>query len=105
LANQQAAAAPLRGNAPAAGIVLFAQVLECSLMEITIGMRQVPKEITLNVDQKADEVRDTIAAAIAGNQPLITLTDKQGRTVIVPTAALAYVEVGPSSSRRVGFGA
>ncbi|MDR1189657.1 MAG: DUF3107 domain-containing protein [Bifidobacteriaceae bacterium] len=74
-------------------------------MEITIGMRQVPKEITLNVDQKADEVRDNIATAIQAGQPLITLTDKQGRTVLIPTTALAYVEVGPSSTRRVGFGA
>ncbi|MDR3107967.1 MAG: DUF3107 domain-containing protein [Bifidobacteriaceae bacterium] len=74
-------------------------------MEITIGMRQVPREITLNVDQKAEEVRDAIAAAIQGGQPLITLTDKQGRTVIIPTAGLAYVEVGPGQGRRVGFGA
>ncbi|MDR3106975.1 MAG: DUF3107 domain-containing protein, partial [Bifidobacteriaceae bacterium] len=68
-------------------------------MEITIGMRQVPREITLNVNQKAEEVRDVVAAAIQGGQPLISLTDKQGRTVIIPTAVLAYVEVGAGSGR------
>ncbi|MDR2252458.1 MAG: DUF3107 domain-containing protein [Bifidobacteriaceae bacterium] len=36
---------------------------------------------------------------------MISLTDKQGRTVIIPTSALAYVEVGASQGRRVGFGA
>ncbi|MDR1441688.1 MAG: DUF3107 domain-containing protein [Bifidobacteriaceae bacterium] len=74
-------------------------------MEITIGMRQAAREITLNVDQKTGDVRDTIATAIQEGQPLITLTDKQGRTVIIPTRALAYVEIGANSARRVGFGA
>ncbi|MDR2566463.1 MAG: DUF3107 domain-containing protein [Bifidobacteriaceae bacterium] len=74
-------------------------------MEITIGMRQVPREITLNTDQRAEEVRDAIAAAIQDGQPLITLTDKHGRTLLIPTSALAYVEVGSSQARRVGFGA
>ncbi|MDR0593135.1 MAG: DUF3107 domain-containing protein [Bifidobacteriaceae bacterium] len=74
-------------------------------MEITIGMRQVAREITLNVDQKAEEVREAIATAILNGEPLITLTDKQGRTVIVPTVSLAYVELGSGQARRVGFGA
>ncbi|MDR2378400.1 MAG: DUF3107 domain-containing protein [Bifidobacteriaceae bacterium] len=74
-------------------------------MEITIGLRQVAREITLNVDQEAEEVRTAIAAAIQEEAPLITLADKQGRTVIIPTAALAYVEIGSGRSHRVGFGA
>ncbi|MDR2454192.1 MAG: DUF3107 domain-containing protein [Bifidobacteriaceae bacterium] len=74
-------------------------------MEITIGVRQAPKEITLNVDSKAEAVREAISSAIKLGEPLITLTDKHGRTVLIPTAALAYVEVGGNETRRVGFGA
>jgi hypothetical protein len=74
-------------------------------MDVTIGMRQVAREITLNVNQKAEEVRETIATAIEQDQPIITLTDKLGRTVIIPTRTLAYAEVGGNESRRVGFGA
>jgi hypothetical protein len=74
-------------------------------MEITIGVRQAPKEITLNVDAKAEAVRESIAKAITDGEPLITLTDKHGRTVLIPTAALAYIEVGGNETRRVGFGA
>jgi hypothetical protein len=74
-------------------------------MEITIGVRQAPKEITLNVDGKADALRESIAESIRAGDPLISLTDKHGRTVLVPTTALAYVEVGDNESRRVGFGA
>jgi hypothetical protein len=74
-------------------------------MEITIGVRHAPKEITLNVDSKAETVREDVSTAIKVGEPLITLTDKHGRTVLVPTAALAYVEIGGSETRRVGFGA
>jgi hypothetical protein len=74
-------------------------------MDITIGVRHVPKEITLNVDQRAEDIRQMLAAAIVNQEPLISLTDKQGRSVLIPTAALAYVEVGSSETRRVGFGA
>jgi hypothetical protein len=73
-------------------------------MEITIGLRQAPREITLNVDGPVDKVQSQIAAAIKNNEPLITLVDKNGRSVLVPTAALAYVEIGDPESRRVGFG-
>ncbi|MBV9664879.1 MAG: DUF3107 family protein, partial [Actinobacteria bacterium] len=32
------------------------------------------------------------------------LTDKRGRTVAVPTAKVAYIEIGsPTDERRVGF--
>jgi hypothetical protein len=68
-------------------------------------VRQAPKEITLNVDSKAEAVLDAISTAIKVGEPVITLTDKHGRTVLVPTSALAYVEIGGNETRRVGFGA
>ncbi|MDR2254014.1 MAG: DUF3107 domain-containing protein [Bifidobacteriaceae bacterium] len=74
-------------------------------MEVTIGVRQAQKEITLNVEQKAEEVRETVAHAIVAGEPLIALTDKHGRTVLIPTDALAYVEIGANEGRRVGFSA
>jgi hypothetical protein len=74
-------------------------------MEITIGVRQAPKEITLNVDTRAEAVSEAIATALKVGEPIITLTDKHGRTVLIPTAALAYVEIGGNETRRVGFGA
>jgi hypothetical protein len=36
---------------------------------------------------------------------VMTLTDKHGKTILVPVAKIAYVEVGAATaSRRVGFG-
>jgi len=37
---------------------------------------------------------------------VLWLTDRRGRRIAVPTAQVAYVEVGaPANERRVGFGA
>lgn len=44
-----------------------------------------------------------IAAALAGKSAL-ELTDSKGRRVVVPTATLAYVEIGAETKPRVGFG-
>ncbi|GEA84092.1 MAG: DUF3107 domain-containing protein [Cellulomonas sp.] len=72
-------------------------------MEITIGVQNVTREIALESDQTADEVSAAIAAALAGKSAL-ELTDSKGRRVVVPTATLAYVEIGAETKPRVGFG-
>jgi hypothetical protein len=74
-------------------------------VEIIIGIQNAPREIALNSDDDADQVRATIAAAIEAGTGVLTLVDHKGRTVMVPTAAIAYVEVGSPETRRVGFGA
>ena len=33
----------------------------------------------------------------------LSLTDSDGRLYVVPTSALAYVEIGSERARRVGF--
>lgn len=72
-------------------------------MEITIGVRDLPREIMLESDQTADEVAATIAAALDG-KPALELVDDHGRRIIVPTAAIGYVEIGAETRARVGFG-
>ncbi|BDO43086.1 MULTISPECIES: DUF3107 domain-containing protein [unclassified Cellulomonas] len=72
-------------------------------MDITIGVQNLPREITLESDQTSDEVAAAVAAALAGKAAL-ELVDSKGRRVIVPTATLGYVEIGAESRPRVGFG-
>lgn len=72
-------------------------------MEITIGVRDVARELVLESDQSADEVSAAVAAALAG-APSLELVDNRGRRVVVPTASLGYVEIGAEDQRRIGFG-
>ena len=71
-------------------------------MDIRIGVQQVSREITLESDETADEVAAKVASAMSGE--VLELTDNKGRRVVVPSRALAYVDIGTEEKRRVGFG-
>ncbi|MFF8842829.1 DUF3107 domain-containing protein [Streptomyces sp. NPDC015127] len=74
-------------------------------MEVKIGVQHAPREIVLESGQSAEEVERAVADALAGKAQLLTLTDEKGRKVLVPADRLAYVEIGETTARRVGFGA
>lgn len=73
-------------------------------MEIRIGVRDVAREVTLESSTTPEQVRATIAEAISSGAPLVELQDEKGATVLVPTSALGYVEIGSPERSRVGFG-
>jgi hypothetical protein len=72
-------------------------------VEIKIGVQQTAREIALESDQSPDEIDAAVRKAIADGG-ILTLEDDRGRRVMVPADRLAYVEISPASSRRVGFG-
>jgi hypothetical protein len=78
-----------------------------SLVEVRIGIVQTPKELEVDLGEGAD--RDTVLKEIDESLErggVLWLTDRRGRRIAVPTAQVAYVEVGaPANERRVGFGA
>lgn len=71
-------------------------------MDISIGIRNVARELSLDVDGTPESVTETVTAAISGGTAL-TLSDSKGRTIVVPQDALGYVIVGDGEERRVGF--
>lgn len=73
-------------------------------MEITIGVKNVARELTLESAQTADQVVALVEEAIAKGG-VLALTDQRGRRVVVPVDSLGYVEIGQEEQRRVGFGA
>jgi len=73
-------------------------------VEVKIGVQYAAREIVLESGQSPDEVEKLITAAIKDGGLLI-LADERGRRVLVPVEKLAYVEIGESLERRVGFGA
>lgn len=72
-------------------------------MEIKIGVTYSSREIALESNDQADDVAKAVDTAIAKGG-VLTLKDEKGRTVLVPAEKIAYVEIGPSTVRKVGFG-
>ena len=75
-------------------------------MEIRIAVTYSPKEIEIDLadDVSSDELVAQISASVGEEGAMLWLTDKKGRRVGIPTAKLAYVEIGaPRGDRRVGF--
>ncbi|CAB4622838.1 MAG: hypothetical protein GM44_1860 [actinobacterium acAMD-2] len=72
-------------------------------MEIKIGVQNSGRELVLESTQSPDEVSEAVSAAIKAGGTL-SLSDEKGRRVVVPVSALAYVEIGEPTVRKVGFG-
>lgn len=70
-------------------------------MEITIGVQHVARELVMETDTTADAVAKVVRKALETGDPL-EITDTRGRTIIVPTDRLGYVEIG-AGPRPVGF--
>ncbi|QTX04277.1 DUF3107 domain-containing protein [Agromyces archimandritae] len=71
-------------------------------MDVRIGIQNSPREIGFETDQPAAEVEQAVSDAVASGS-VLRLQDAKGSVYVVPTAALAYVEIGSEESRRVGF--
>jgi Protein of unknown function (DUF3107) len=74
-------------------------------VEVKIGVQHAPREITLESKETAEEIERAVAEALTGKTGLLSLRDERGRRVLVPSDRLAYVDIGESTTHRVGFGA
>ncbi len=77
-------------------------------MEVRIGVTYTGKELEVDLDDDTDRdaLSKAIDAAVSGDNPVLWLTDRKGKTVGVPSEKIAYVELGRAASdRKVGFGA
>ena len=77
-------------------------------MDIRIGITQSPREIAIEVedDAKAREaLKKNVEAALKGELATLWITDKKGRDIAIPTAKIAFVEIGSGDpDRKIGFG-
>lgn len=71
-------------------------------MEVKIGVQDSPRELSLESTQSPEDIRAAVQQALDSGQTL-ALTDERGRLILVPAGRIAYVEIGPATSRRVGF--
>lgn len=72
-------------------------------MDIRIGIRESSRELSFESAQSASEVETQVSAALEASAKVLKLTDSKGKLYLVPTASVAYVEIGVEESRRVGF--
>ncbi|MFM9876768.1 MAG: DUF3107 domain-containing protein [Rhodoglobus sp.] len=72
-------------------------------MDIRIGIANTPREISFESSQSSAEIEKIIGSALESDAKFVSLKDDKGKLYIVPTAALAYLELGSEESRRIGF--
>lgn len=70
-------------------------------MDIRIGIKDSPREIAFDSAQTAQEIESAVIAALGAGH--LTLDDAKGRRYLVPSAQIAYVEIGSESTRKIGF--
>ncbi|GAA3682624.1 DUF3107 domain-containing protein [Nonomuraea antimicrobica] len=74
-------------------------------MEIKIGVRSVHRELVVETDLSAEQVEEEIRNALSVDRGgVFALTDVKGRRIVVPVAALGFIEIGEDEARPVGFG-
>ena len=75
-------------------------------MDVRIGVTQAPRELTIEMpDDERDDTVKQIETALSGAVDVLWLTDKRGRRVGIPSAKIAYIELGTNDGdRRIGFG-
>lgn len=72
-------------------------------MEVRIGIQNTARELAFESSDSPADVQKAVTDAVEKKASHFTLTDENGRLYLVPTATLAYVEVGSERTRRVGF--
>ena len=72
-------------------------------MEIRIGIANTGRELNFESSEPAADIKKSVASALDAGATHVSFTDTRGTNYIVPTATLAYIELGTEESRRVGF--
>lgn len=72
-------------------------------MEIRIGIANTGRELSFETNESADALKKSVASALDSGATHLTFADSRGNAYVVPTAGLAYIEIGSEESRRVGF--
>jgi hypothetical protein len=72
-------------------------------VEVKIGIQSVARELIVETSSTAEEVERALKTAVSDGTVLVLQDEKGGKT-LVPAEKIAYLEIGDSEPRRVGFG-
>ena len=70
-------------------------------MEVRIGIKENGRDLTFESDQDAKSLSALVEEALGSS--VLKVTDNRGKLIMVPSASIAYVEIGAEEGRRVGF--
>lgn len=70
-------------------------------MQITVGIQNTNREVSIESGLSLDDATKAVEDALSGNS--LVLEDVKGRRVVVPSSAIAYVELGSDTVNPVGF--
>jgi hypothetical protein len=73
-------------------------------VEVKIGIQMAPRELVVETEVSPEEIERMLADALTDGTVFV-LNDSKGKTVLVPGAKIAYVELGVAEPRKIGFGA
>jgi hypothetical protein len=73
-------------------------------VEVKIGVVDSGRELVLNSSAEPEEIEAQVAATLKKVDATLVLVDEKGKKLMIPSARIAYVEIGQSDGRRVGFG-
>ena len=68
-------------------------------MEIKIGLQSAPRELYIDLETTPEE----LASQLNDASGLVPLVDARGRTLLVDSDKVAYVEFGAPTQGTVGF--
>lgn len=72
-------------------------------MDIRIGINNSGRELNFESNDTAHAIKEEVSKAFDNGVAQLSLVDAKGNTYVIPTASIAYVEIGTEESRRVGF--
>lgn len=73
-------------------------------MEIKIGIADSNRELVFKTEMNPEDVQKRVEAALtAESKAVLELDDEKGRRYLVSTDRVAYVEIGETARRPVGF--
>jgi hypothetical protein len=73
-------------------------------VEVKVGIQMAPRELVVETADSATDIEQALTDALADGT-LFVLNDSKGKTLLIPSAKIAFVELSTTEQRKVGFGA
>src|ERR1700729_3967834 len=83
--------------------LLTSSFAERIVVEVKIGIQSAARELVVDTETAAEDVERALIAALADGG-VFSLPDEKGGKILIPADKIAYLELGSSEPRRIGFG-